>query len=81
MKPFLNTGMTLAILSLSGKIPVSKDSLIKVEWLTEMRESEIFSNFIGILFGPQDLPFFRDWITDDTSSEVQGVMKNESKSN
>ena len=57
-RPFLNTGETLTILSLSGKISVSKDLLIKVDRLSEMRECKIY--FIGILLGPQDLPFFRD---------------------
>ena len=32
-----------------------------------------------MLFGPQDLPFFRAWITEDTSLGVQGEMKKEFK--
>ena len=53
---------------LLGKIPVSKDSLINADRSMEMWESRIFNNLLSMLFGPLDLPFFRDLMTDDTSS-------------
>ena len=58
VSPFLKTRITFAMFSLSGKIPVSKDSLIKMATSTEMCGSRIFSNLIRILFGPEDFPFF-----------------------
>ena len=54
--PLLKIGITLAILSLSGKVPVRKDSLTKTATSFEMGRSRL----IGILFGPLDLPFSKD---------------------
>ena len=69
----------MAIFSFSGKIPVSKDSFIRMLRSLEIGKSSTFSILIGILFGPLDLPIFRDLIWVDTSSDVHGEMKNESK--
>ena len=38
-----------------------------------------FNSLTGILFDPLDLPSFNDWIREDTSFDVQGEIKKESK--
>ena len=79
MRPFLKTVITLATFNLSGKTPAPKDSLINLEIWSEMGDTKIFNNLMGILFGPQDSPFFKAWIIEDTSLEEQGEMKKECK--
>ena len=43
LRPFLNTGVTLATCSLWGKIPFKKDSLIKMERWTDMGDWRILT--------------------------------------
>ena len=77
--PFLKIGITLAIFRLLGNIPDTKDSLKRRVRSFEIGESRIFRSLTGILFGPLDLPSFNDCIREETSIDVQGEMKNESK--
>ena len=77
--PFLKIGITLAIFKLLGKIPDTKDSLKRRERSLEMGVSRIFRSLTGILFGPLDLPSFNDCIREETSLDVQGEIKKESK--
>ena len=51
--PSLKIGITFAILSLSGKIPIRNDTLMTCESCMEMCGSSTFNNFTGIPFGPE----------------------------
>ena len=50
--------MTFACCIFSGKIPNWNDSLIIWDRGEEICGDRIFSNFMGILLGPKDLPVF-----------------------
>ena len=58
-KTFLKHRNHFSNFSLLGKIPITKDSLMGIEKLIEMGDSSIFNSLLGMLFGPQDLPFLR----------------------
>ena len=74
---FLKIGMTLASLSLDGKIPEEKDRLIMLERIEEkLSKLEMIIGY-GMLLGPVALLSLRDLRTAETSSGVAGTMKKE----
>ena len=52
---FLCSGMTLAVLSISGKTPFSKQTLTNFESQWEKNSLYVFKRNIGIPYGPVDL--------------------------
>ena len=75
LEPFLNTGVTSASLSLVGKIPEAKESLIIIDRGLEIWSLRSFSKLVGILFGPTDLLEFNNDIVVVISDGVTGDRK------
>ena len=71
----LKIGMTLAILKISGKIPLWNDLLINSAKGDAMMSFNCFIIFVGRLLGPMLLLAFRSEIRSFTSSTVVGVIK------
>ena len=71
----MNKVITLATLSLSGKIPNWKDWFTRRARSGEIEVPMTFSNFIGILLGPTDLDGFKLFIRSLTSMKVTGLRK------
>ena len=66
-QPFLNKAMTFACCSFSGNILERKDSLIIWDKGEEICGEGILNDFMGILFGPNDLSASNTSITSDIS--------------
>ena len=73
--PFLNTGMTLDILSVEGKIPAVKELLINWEIGIEISCLRSLRIRTGILFGPDAFDKENELMTLVTSSGVVGDKK------
>ena len=74
---FLKIGITFAVFRFAGKIPVENDKLA-ISDIGVMRG--VWNNFrilIGTLEGPEDLSYFRFFISDRTSPLLVGVIKKE----
>ena len=68
-------GMTLAILKISGKIPLLNDLLINSAKGNAMMSFNCFISFVVRLLGPMLLLAFRSEIRSFTASIVVGVIK------
>ena len=68
-------GMTLAILKISGKIPLLNDLLINSAKGNAMMSFNCSISFVVRLLGPMLLLAFRSEIRSFTSSTVVGVIK------
>ena len=78
MEPFLKTGVTFAVLSLSGKIPEEKERLKILGRRLGTGYFANFKTFKGILLLSVALLLLNSDIILETSSSVQGVIINES---
>ena len=74
---FLKIGITLASLSLSGKIPVEKDRFMMFERIFERWYSTIEIIASGRLWGPEALRLFKEQRMSETSSGEVGEVKKE----
>ena len=71
----LKMKMTLAILKISGKIPLWNDLLINSAKGDAMMSFNCFVIFVGRLLGPLLLLAFKSEIRSFTSSTIVGVIK------
>ena len=70
----MKIGTTLAILHKFGKTPVVNDLFIRVDKGIEIVSWISFTIFLGMLFGPKLLLFFKVFIRSDISLGVVGEI-------
>ena len=70
----LKIGTTLAILHIFGNTPVMNDLFIRVAKGMEITSWISFKIFVGMLFGPKLLLFFKVFIRSDISLGVVGKI-------
>ena len=70
----MKTGTTLAILQIFGNTPVANDLFIRVDKGMEIVSWISFKIFVGMLFGPKVLLFFKVFIRSDISLGVVGEI-------